>query len=154
MLESQIPSLRAEASIPSVLFVTLWLNESCSFTGKTHAHLFSFIAVVVKLLSCVQLFVTHGLQHTRLPCPSPSPRICSNSCRLSWWCHLTISSSVIPFSCLQSFLVSGSFPMSQFFTSDGQNIGVSASASVLSMNSQDWFPVGWTGSSLCSPRDC
>ena len=73
----------------------------------------------------------HGLQHTRLPCPSPTPRACSNSWPLSWWCHPTISSSVVPFSsCLQSFLASGSFPMSQFFTSSGQSIGVSASASV------------------------
>ena len=88
----------------------------------------------------------HGLQHTRLPCPSPAPRACSNSCQLSRWCHPTISSFVIPFSsCLQSFLASGSFHMSQFFTSGGQSVGVSASASVLPMNIQDWFPLGWTG---------
>ena len=88
----------------------------------------------------------HGLQHTRLPCPSPSPRVYSNSYPLSWWCHPTISSSVFPFSsCLQSFPASGSFQMSQFFTSGGQSIGVSASASVLLMNSQDWFPLGLTG---------
>ena len=84
-----------------------------------------------------------GLQHARLPCPSPTPRACSNSCPLSRWCHPTISSSVIPFSsCLQSFPASGSFPMSQFFSSGGQSTG--ASASVLSMNFQDWFPLGWT----------
>ena len=88
----------------------------------------------------------HGLQHIRLPCPSPSPGVCSNSCLSSWWCHPFISSSVVPFSsCLQTFPASESFPMSQFFTSDGQNIGVSASASVLPMNIQDWFPLGWTG---------
>ena len=88
----------------------------------------------------------HGLQHTRFPCPSPSPRVCSNSCPASRWCHPTISSSVIPFSsCLQSFPESGSFPMSQPFTSDGQNSGASISASVLPMNIQDWFPLGWTG---------
>ena len=88
----------------------------------------------------------HGVQHTRRPCPSSIPRACSNSCPLSWWCHPTISSSVIPFSSyLQSFPASGSFPLSQFFTSGGQSIGASASASVLSMNSQDWFPLGWTG---------
>ena len=87
----------------------------------------------------------HGLLHTRLPCPSPSPRACSNSCPLSQWCQVTISSSVIPFSCLQSFPASGSFQMSQLFASGGQNIGVSASASVLPMNIQDWFPLGWTG---------
>ena len=96
----------------------------------------------------------HGLQHDRLPCPSPSPGVCSNSCPLSQWCHPTISSSVIPFSsCLQSFQVSVSFPMSQFFISGAQSIGVSASASVLPMNIQDWFPLGWTGwISLLSKR--
>ena len=87
----------------------------------------------------------HQLQHTRLPCQSPTPGACSNLCPLSRWCHPTISPSVIPFSsCLQSFPASGSSPMSQFFTSDGQNIGVSASASVLPMNIQDWFPLGLT----------
>ena len=88
----------------------------------------------------------HGLQHARLPCPLPTPRVCSNSWSSSQWCHPTISSSVIPFSsCLQSFPASRSFPMSQFFASGGQSIGVSASASVLSMNIQDWFPWGLTG---------
>ena len=88
----------------------------------------------------------HGLQHTRLPCPSPSPRVYSNSCLLSQWWHPTISTSVIPFSShLQSFSVSGSFQVSQFFSSGGQNIGVSASASVLPMNNQDRFPLEWTG---------
>ena len=88
----------------------------------------------------------HGLQHARLPCPSPTPRACSNSCPSSQWCHPTISSSVVPFSsCLQSFPVSGSFPRSQFFALGGQSIGVSASASVLPMNIQDWFHLGLTG---------
>ena len=88
----------------------------------------------------------HGLQHTRPLCLSPTPRDYSNSCPLSWWCHPTISSSVAPFSsCLQSFPASGSFPMSQFFTSGGQSIGVWAPGSVLPMNIQDWFPLGWTG---------
>ena len=86
-----------------------------------------------------------GLQHARPPCPSLTPRVYSNSCPLSQWCHLTISSSVIPFSCLQSFSASRSFQMSQFFASGGQSIGVSASASILPMNIQDWFPLGWTG---------
>ena len=87
-----------------------------------------------------------GLQHTRLPCPSRSSGSCSNSCPLSRWCHPTISSSVIPFSCLQSFPTSGSFSVSRFLASGGQSIGVSASASVLPMNLniQDWFPLGWT----------
>ena len=88
----------------------------------------------------------HGLQHTRLPCPSLSPGVCSNSCPLGWWCHPTISSSVTPFFfCPQSFPASGSFPMSQLFTSDGQSTGASASASVLSMNIQGLFPLGLTG---------
>ena len=84
----------------------------------------------------------HGLQHARLPCPSPTPRVYSNSCPLSRWCHPTISSSVVPFSfCLQSFPASGSFPRSQLFTSHGQSIGISASASVL----QGWSSSEWTG---------
>ena len=88
----------------------------------------------------------HGLQHARLPCSSPTSGACSNSCPLSQWCHPTISSFVIPFSpCLQSFPASGPFPMSQSFASGGQSIGVSASASVLPMNIQGWFPLGWTG---------
>ena len=88
----------------------------------------------------------HGLQHTRPPCTSPTPGVCSNSYPLNWWCHPIISSSVVPFfSCLQSFPASGSFLMSQLFTSDGQSIGVSASASVLPMNMQGWFPLGLTG---------
>ena len=89
---------------------------------------------------------SHGLQHTRLPGPSLSPRICSNSCPVSQWCYPTISSSVAPFSSwLLSFPELGSFPISQLFASCGQNIGASASASVLPMNIQNWFPLGWTG---------
>ena len=88
----------------------------------------------------------HGLQHTRLPCSSPSPIVCSNSCPLSQWCYATISSSVIPFSsCLQSFQASGSFPMSRLFASGSQSTGASAWASVCPMNIQDWFPLGMTG---------
>ena len=87
----------------------------------------------------------HRLQHTRPPCPSPTPRVYSNSCPLNQWCHPTILSSVVPFSsCLQSFLASRSFQISQLFTSGGQSIGVSSSVSVLPMNIQDWFPLGWT----------
>ena len=88
----------------------------------------------------------HALQHARPPCPSPTPRAYSNSCPLSWWCHPTISSFVVPFSsCLLSFPASGSFQMRQFFTSCTQSIGLSAAVSVLPMNIQDWFPLGWTG---------
>ena len=95
--------------------------------------------------SCLTLR-PHGLQHARLPCPSPTPGAYSNSCPSSRWCHPTISSSVIPFSShLRSFPASGSFPMSQFFTSGGQSIGVSVSALVLPMNVKDWFPLGLTG---------
>ena len=85
------------------------------------------------------------LQHARPPCPSPTPRVYPNSCPLSRWCHPTSSSSVVPFSCPQSFPASGSFPMSQLFSSHGQCIGASASASVLPMNIQDLFPLGLTG---------
>ena len=95
--------------------------------------------------SCLTLH-PHGLQHARLPCPSLSLGVCSDSCPLSRWCHPTISSSVIPFSsCPQSFPASGSFLMSQFFESGDQSIGASTSASVFPMNIQDWFPLGWTG---------
>ena len=88
----------------------------------------------------------HELQHIRPPCPSPTTGLYPNSCPLSRWCHPTIPSSVVPFSsCLQSFPTSGSFQMSQLFASGGQNIGVSASKSVLPMNTQDWFPLGCTG---------
>ena len=91
----------------------------------------------------------HGLQHARLPRPSPTPRACSNSCPSSWWCHPTISSSVVLFSSnLQSFPASGSFPTSQFFTSGGQSTGVSALASLLPIYIQDWFPLWLTGFDL------
>ena len=102
--------------------------------------------VAVQSFSRVLTLRPHGLQHTRLSCPSPSPGACSNSCPLSWWCHPTMSSAVVPFfSCLQSFLASGSFLMSWLSASGGQSIGAAASASVLPMNIRDWFPLGWTG---------
>ena len=98
----------------------------------------------------------HVLQHARLPCPSPIPRAYSNSHPSSWWCHPTISSSVVPFSsCLQLFPASGSFPVSQFFASGGQSNGVLSSASVLPVNIQDGFPLGlagWISFQSCSPR--
>ena len=107
---------------------------------------YNIFLIVLLLFSLSDSLRPHGLQHARLPCPLPRPRAFSSSCPLSWWCHPTISSSVIPFSfCLQSFPASGSFPMSQFFASGGQSIGVSASASVLPMNIQGLFPLGWTG---------
>ena len=103
----------------------------------------TFISCVILLFSCYimpdSMCDTHGLQHSSLPCPSPSSRVCSNSCALTRWCL-----PAVPFSCCH-FPASGSFPMSQIFTSGGQSIGGSASASVLSRNIQDWFPLGLTG---------
>ena len=107
-----------------------------------HALGFSF----VHLLSCVDSLWPHALQHARPPCLSPTPGVYPNSCPLSQRCHPAISSSVVPFSFrFQSFPASQSFPMSHFFASGGQSIGVSASALVLPVNIQDWFPLGWTG---------
>ena len=109
-------------------------------------HLYTLHSVQFSLSVASNSLQPHGLQHARPPCPSPTPGVYSNSCPLSRWCHPTTSSSVIPFSShLQSFPASGSFQMNQFFTSGGQSIGVSASASVLPMNIQDWFPLGRTG---------
>ena len=100
----------------------------------------------VQSLSWSDSLQPHGLQHARLPCPSPTPGAYSNSCPSSQWYHSNISSSVVTFSShLQSFSAWGSFPMSEFFASGGQSTGTSASASVLPMNIQDWFPLGWTG---------
>ena len=105
-----------------------------------NAHKFSSVTQ-----SCPTLR-SHGLQHARPPCPSTTPGVYPKSCPWSRWCHPTISSSVVPFSShLQTFPASESFQRSQVFTSGGQSIGVSASASVLPMNTQNWFPLGWTG---------
>ena len=119
----------------------LTLGKSLGNINKIYAGDF-----IVQSLNCVYPLWPHGLQHARPPCPSPNPGVYSNSCASSRWWHPTISSSVIPFSSsLQSFPESGYFQMSQFFTSGGQSIGASASASVLPMNIQDWFHLGWTG---------
>ena len=100
----------------------------------------------VQFSSVAQSCPTHEPQHARPPCPSPTPRVHPKSCPSSWWCHPTISSSVVPFSsCPESSPASGSFPISQLFTSRGQSIGLSASTSVLPMNTQDWSPLGWNG---------
>ena len=118
--------------------------------------LLSAVSLILLLFSCSVVSASlwpHGLQHTRLPYPSPSPGACSNSCPLSRWCYPTISSSVVPFSSrLQSFPASGSFLMNQSFTSGGQSIRASASASVLPMNIQDWFRLGWTGWISLQPK--
>ena len=117
-----------------------WQQRSCLF-GSLLLSLGQFSRSVVS-----NSLWPHGLQPPRPPCPSPTPRVYSNSCPLSRWYHPTISSSVFSFSShLQSFPGSGSFQMSQFFTSGGWSIGASASTSVLLMNTQDWFPLGWTG---------
>ena len=113
--------------------------------------LFNRLYYVVKIVQFSHSVVSdslwpHGPQHSRPPCPSPTPGVYPKSCPLSWWCHPAISSSVIPFfSCPQSFPASGSFPRSQPFASGGQSIGVSASASILPVNTQDWSPLWWTG---------
>ena len=128
-----------------------WTQVSCIagrfFTSWATREAHIYINSSVQLLSCVLLFVTPWTaQHARPPCPLPTPEVYPNSCPLSWWCHPTISFSVVPFSsCLQSFLASRSFQMSQVFASGGQSIGVSASTSVLPMNTQNWSLLGWTG---------
>ena len=128
-----------------------WRYQSVTSFNEKDAHVFILLLALVLLLLFSHSVVsnslrTHGLQHARLICPSPSPGACWNSCLSSQWCHPTIISSAIPFSsCLQSFPALGSFSMSQLFTSGGQRIGASASASVLPTNNLNWFPLGWTG---------
>ena len=126
-----------------MLKLKLRTYQLCDFNNS-----FIYFCLLLLLLSCSVVsnsLQPCGLQHARLLCPS-SPGVCSNSCPLSQWCHPTITSSVVPFSsCLHSFPASGSFLMSWLFASSVQNIGVSASASVLLMNIQDWFPLGLTG---------
>ena len=131
-----------------------WLNCEVTVFPRSVQCLFLIMPTQRTSISSVQFSCSvlsnslrpRGMLHTRLPCPSPTLRAHSNSCPSSWWCHPTISSYVVLFSsCLQSFSASGSFPMNQFFESGGQSIGVSASASVLPMNIQDWFPLGLTG---------
>ena len=116
------------------------------FPANCHSYLFlQFSSVLLSHSVVSDSLQPHGLQHARPPCPSPIPRVHSNSFPSRRWCYPIISSSVIPFSsCLQSFPASGSFPMSQFFALGDQSIGVSASISVLPMNTQDWSPLGWT----------
>ena len=124
-------------AIKAYLNPCLVLKECCTL----------FFKLIITYISSVHFShsVVSEPQHTRHPRPSPIPRVYPNSCPLSWWRHATISSSVVPFSsCPQSFPASGSFQMSQLFASGGQNIGVSASTSVLPMNIQDWSPLGWT----------
>ena len=147
----------SEASLSCVPFGSIlsWVIElsECNkpkFTRigskSLHCKWFQFSSVQFSHSVVSDSLWPHESQHARPPCPSPTPGVHPNSCALSWWCHPGISSSVIPFSsCPKSFPASGSFPMSQLFAWGGQSIGVSASASVLPMNTQDWFPLGWTG---------
>ena len=137
-------SLLCHLLTQQILSKCLYMPDTCRFhlLCNIRYHLNSHFCRLV-MSDSLRL---HGLQHVRLPCPSPIPGACTNSCPWSQWCHPTISSSVISFSsCLQSFPASGSFPMSQFFTSRGQSIRASASTSDLPMNIQGWFPLGWTG---------
>ena len=137
-----------------ILWNLMELIQSTWYTAyRTNAR-FLFYNVLLHNIDSVQFSHSavsnslwpHGLQHARPPCPSPIPWVYSNSSPLSQWCHPTISSSVVPFSsCPQFFPASGSFQMSQYFASGGQSIGVSASTSVLPMNTQNWSPLGWTG---------
>ena len=134
--ESSQPRDQTQVSRIAGRFFTDWATRE--------AHSVSLVQFSCSIMS--DSLQPHGLQHAKLPCPSPTLGTCSNSCPSSLWCHPAISSSVVPFSShLQSFPASGSFPIRQFFTSGGQCIGVSASVSVLPMNIQDWFPLGWTG---------
>ena len=120
-----------------------WITDSSSYLSVQFSS-----SVVFDFLR------SHGLQHARPPYPSPAPGVHPNPCPSSWWCHQTISSSVVPFSsCPQSFPASGSFSMSQLFASGGQSIGASASTSVLPVNTQDWSPLRWTGWISLQSRD-
>ena len=131
---------KKEFIVVELLYIAVLVSSVEQSESAISVHQFSSVTQ-----SCRTLW-PHGLQHARLPCPSPTPGAGSNSCPLSQWSHPTILSSVIPFSsCLQSFPKSGSFPRSQFFASGNQSIGVSVSASVPTMNIQDWFPLRWTG---------
>ena len=137
-------------------YMGLFLNSQfysvchASFLCLHHAVLINIVLYSVQFSSvaqsCMTLYDPCPSQHARPPCPSPTPGVHPNPCPLCWWCHPTISSSVIPFSsCTQSFPASGAFQMNQLSASGGQSIGVSASTSVLPMNTQDWSPLGWTG---------
>ena len=136
------------------VYVCMYILYVCIISIYIYVYLYVYIYSIciyvcissVQSLSHVRLFVTPWTAAQQAPCPTPSPGAYSNSCPLSRWCHPTISSSVVPFSsCPQSFPESGSFQMSQLFTSGGQSSGVSASTSVLPMNTQNWSPLGWTG---------
>ena len=151
---SELPS--SLVSTPTIVSLAWeWMPQNPSVLYKQQkVNGLNDVAALLAFISSVQFshsvvsnsLQPHGLQHTRLPCPSPTPGAYWNSCPLSQWCNPTISSYVVPFSlCLQSFQASGSLQMSQFFAPGGQSTGVPTSASVLPINIQDWFPLGWTG---------
>ena len=140
VLQWSVPCQFLSNSLQHPLHWLSWYDYSCKLV------MFLTLQSVQSSHSVSYSLRPYGLQHTRPPCPLPTPGACANSCSSSQWCHPTISSSGIPFSfCPQSCPPSGSFPMAQFFTWGGQSTGASASASVLPMNVQDWFPLGWTG---------
>ena len=154
-LKYQVFSIFEDALI--YIFANKYLSQSLCFSlwflCELYLWKFFMLCLVLTLPPSVQFSLSvmsnslwpHEPQHARSPCPSLTPRVHPNPCTLSWWCHPTISSSVVPFSsCPQSFPASGSFQMSLLFTSGGQSIGVSASTSVLPVNTQDWSPLGWT----------
>ena len=151
---SAMPSFRGsyKGSNPSLLQLLHWQANFSPLSYLGSPFLRQLLLFSCSIMS--NSLQPHGLQNSRPPCPSPSPGPCSNSCPLSWWCHSTILSSVVPFSsCLQSFPASGAFLRSWLFTLGGQNIGTSASASVLPMNIQGWFPLDWLVWSSCCTRD-
>ena len=136
------PTSSRPCALPFSALLSLW--DLCHHGYWPRELIINFASLVVQSPSCVYLFAIHGLQHTRLLCLSLSPRVCSNSCPSSRWCHSTIS--VTPFSFRpQAFWASGPFPVGQLFASGCQSIGASTSASVLPVNIQDWFPLGLTG---------
>ena len=144
--KSERPCLVADLRGTAFSFSILRIMLAVAFSYMTFIMLKSVVSVQFSCSVVSDSLRPYGLQHARLPCPSPTPGAYSNSCPLSWWCHTTMSSSVVPFSsCLQFIQASRSFPMNQFFASGGQSIGASASTSVHSMNIQDWLPLGWTG---------
>ena len=136
---SEIKQTFLSTNMAYLLTFKRWFVRSHTVQQHLYAHRFSWVTDMSDSLW------PRGLQHTKFPCPSPTPRACSNTCPSSRWCHPTISSFVPFSSCLQSFPASGFFPMNQFFPSGGQGIGISASASDLPMNTENLFPLGWTG---------
>ena len=148
-LPAEPPGKSKNTGVGSLSFLQqIFLTQESNW-GSLHYRQILYYCAICCCFSVTESWLTlqtHEWQHARLPCSSLSPRVCSNSCPLSWWCYLTFSSSVIPFSfCLQHFLASGSFPVSWLFASGGQSIGASASASVLPVYIQGWFPLGLTG---------